>query len=155
MPVALEPATDDDVATYLIDAAESYRVNLEAAGVPASIASTTAADTFARDFPGGRAAPGHLVFRIEDEGFNAGLLWIGPQSAEQPQHWWVFDIIVAEARRGRGLGRQVMVLAEQVALRHGAVDLGLNVFGHNAVAVGLYQSLGYEMTSMRMRKALP
>ncbi len=47
-----------------------------------------------------------------------------------------------------------MLLAEIEARTRGAVELGLNVFAHNTVAVNLSQSLGYEMTSMRMRKRL-
>ena len=85
---------------------------------------------------------------------TAGLLWIGPQSTEQPDRWWVWDIVISKAFRGQGLGRQVMLLAEIEARARGAVELGLNVFAHNTVAVNLSQSLGYEMTSMRMQKRL-
>ena len=82
------------------------------------------------------------------------MRWIGPQSTEQPDRWWVWDIVISKAFRGQGLGRQVMLLAEIEARARGAVELGLNVFAHNTVAVNLYQSLGYEMTSMRMHKRL-
>ena len=154
MNASLVPATDADVAEYLIDARESYCANLIAAGVPASVSTRTADETFSQSFPGGRPAAGHQVFRVEHGGEKAGLLWIGPQSTTEPQRWWVFDIVIARALRGQGLGRQAMLLAENEARSQGSVELGLNVFGHNTVAVALYQSLGYEMTSMRMRKPL-
>jgi ribosomal protein S18 acetylase RimI-like enzyme len=47
-----------------------------------------------------------------------------------------------------------MLLAEDEARKRGATELGLNVFGTNAVARHLYESLGYNPTSIRMAKKL-
>ena len=47
-----------------------------------------------------------------------------------------------------------MLLAEHQARAHGATQLGLNVFGHNTVARQLYDSMGYELTAINMRKQL-
>jgi ribosomal protein S18 acetylase RimI-like enzyme len=150
--VSLVPATDADVADHLIDARDSYFANLVEAGLPPSVAERTADEAFAQSFPGGRPAAGHRVFCAEHGGEKAGLLRIGPQSTEQPDRRWVWDIVISKAFRGQGLGRQVMLLAEIEARARGAVELGLNVFAHNTVAVNLYQSLGYEMTSSQHRR---
>ena len=101
--------------------------NLVEAGLPPSVAERTADEAFAQSFPGGRPAAGHRVFCAEHGGEKAGLLWIGPQSNEQPDSWWVWDIVISKAFRGQGLGRQVMLLAEIEARARGAVELGLNV----------------------------
>jgi ribosomal protein S18 acetylase RimI-like enzyme len=61
---------------------------------------------------------------------------------------------VEEEFRGQGYGRQAMLLAETLAREEGALTLGLNVFGHNQVARGLYSSLGYHETAVQMRKTL-
>jgi ribosomal protein S18 acetylase RimI-like enzyme len=105
-------------------------------------------------FPGGRPAPGQLVFTIVDDGAVVGSLWIGPHTPQKGQAFWVWNIEIAEAHRGRGLGRGAMLLAEEVARDHGATELGLNVFGPNRVARHLYESLGYETTAVQMRKPL-
>lgn len=47
-----------------------------------------------------------------------------------------------------------MILAEGYARAHGGQTLGLNVFRFNNAARGLYESLGYETTSIKMRKTL-
>ena len=47
-----------------------------------------------------------------------------------------------------------MELAEAEARRNGLHALGLNVYGHNAVARALYSSLGYNEIAVRMRKTL-
>jgi len=66
----------------------------------------------------------------------------------------VMDIEIREEFRRRGYGRATMLLAEEAARNHGATYLGLNVFGHNPNARALYESLGYESQSIRMRKPL-
>jgi ribosomal protein S18 acetylase RimI-like enzyme len=56
--------------------------------------------------------------------------------------------------RGRGLGRRVIELVEVEVGRLGGTTLGLSVFGTNTRTRRLYESLGYEPTSIRMRKQL-
>jgi ribosomal protein S18 acetylase RimI-like enzyme len=47
-----------------------------------------------------------------------------------------------------------MLLAEELARSHGATTIGLNVFGQNHIARGLYTSLGYREQAVQMRKPL-
>ena len=61
---------------------------------------------------------------------------------------------VDEEFRGRGYGRQTMLLAEGEAAARGMTSVGLNVLGNNTVALGLYNSLGYQMTAQQMKKVL-
>jgi ribosomal protein S18 acetylase RimI-like enzyme len=83
-----------------------------------------------------------------------GSLWIGPYPDDRADDVWVWSVALDEEHRGRGLGRAAMLLAEEEARRRGAAEIGLNVFGFNDVALGLYRSLGYETTSVQMRKIL-
>lgn len=105
-------------------------------------------------FPGDQPAPGQLAFRLLDDEQPVGTLWIGPIPDSDPGHWWVWSIEIEEPFRGRGLGRAAMEVAEAQARRAGATKLGLNVFAANAVARGLYESLGYETTQLQMSKPL-
>ena len=86
-------------------------------------------------------------------GRKIGHLWLGPAGGD-PERWWVWDVMVDEEFRGRGYGRRAMLHAEELARENGASTLGLNVFGHNAVARKLYSTLGYGETSVQMRKEL-
>ncbi len=47
-----------------------------------------------------------------------------------------------------------MSLAEDEARVRGATELGLNVFGHNPIAMRLYESMGYTTTATIMRRIL-
>jgi len=68
--------------------------------------------------------------------------------------WWLYDIEVDERRRGQGLGRAALLLAEDVVRGGGGRELGLNVFANNTVARRLYDSLGYAPVSTTMLERL-
>ena len=71
-----------------------------------------------------------------------------------PGTWFVFDVEIDEAHRGRGLGREAMRLAEEWTRARGGTRVGLNVFGPNTVARTLYDSLGYRVMAIAMYKDL-
>jgi ribosomal protein S18 acetylase RimI-like enzyme len=96
-----------------------------------------------------------MVFDVvDDAGTTVGYLWIGPDTSDDDGAWWIWDILIDADKRGRGLGRRTMALGEEYARTQGAHTLGLSVFGFNTGARGLYESLGYETTSVKMRKRL-
>ncbi|WP_241987065.1 GNAT family N-acetyltransferase [Cryobacterium sp. Sr3] len=109
----------------------------------------------ARSFPEGTQSPGNEVFHVMNEvGAAVGYLWIGQDVTTDPGAWWVWDVFINADQRGQGHGRTTMLLGEEYARSHGAHSLGLSVFGFNTGARGLYDSLGYETTSVKMLKKL-
>jgi ribosomal protein S18 acetylase RimI-like enzyme len=80
-----------------------------------------------------------------------GLVWVGAAPAGR-SGWWIYDIEVVPAQRGRGYGRALLEAAEREAQLRGAESIGLNVFGGNDAARGLYESSGYEVAATHMRK---
>jgi ribosomal protein S18 acetylase RimI-like enzyme len=135
------------LAGYAEDVARSRSIPLEEA-------QRVAREGHDRFLPDGLATAGvHLVIGEDDAGERVGILWIGP-NPDGVGPAWVFDIEVEESRRGEGWGRKLMLEAERLARDDGHAELGLNVFGSNAVARGLYESLGYEPTAIQMRKGL-
>jgi ribosomal protein S18 acetylase RimI-like enzyme len=132
-----------------------YIDELVAAGRTREDAVRHAAKGIEPSFPGGSPAPGHAVFNVlDDAGAAVGYLWIGPDTSDDPAAWWVWDIAIDADQRGHGYGRAAMVLGEEYARHQGATTLGLNVFGTNTVARGLYEALGYQTTALQMRKPL-
>jgi ribosomal protein S18 acetylase RimI-like enzyme len=105
-------------------------------------------------FPNGVPAPGHHLFRVEDDGQTVGSLWLGPESPDTPRSCWIWDITIDESHRRRGIGTAAMMLAEEEARLVGATHLGLNVFGQNTIARHLYERLGYSIVSLRMSKPI-
>jgi ribosomal protein S18 acetylase RimI-like enzyme len=109
----------------------------------------------ARSFPDGAQSPGNEVFHVMNEaGAAVGYLWIGQDVSADPGAWWVWDVVINPDQRGQGFGRAAMLRGEEYARSQGAHSLGLSVFGFNTGARGLYTSLGYETTSVKMLKTL-
>jgi GNAT superfamily N-acetyltransferase len=110
-----------------------------------------------RLLPAGLDTPGVLLMAAETpEGHPVGHLWLALQ--REPGTGgdaWIFDIEIVPERRGQGYGRALLAAAEELAAHHGAAGLGLNVFGSNQVARNLYESAGYQVSSLQMRKELP
>ena len=97
--------------------------------------------------PDGLATPGISISVLVHGGDAVGHLWVAPREVRPGERVpYVYDVTVAEGRRGNGYGRALMLLAERVALEAGDTRLGLHVFADNIPAVRLYESLGYGTT---------
>jgi ribosomal protein S18 acetylase RimI-like enzyme len=154
MTVRVHPLQPSELAGFIARSNAEYRRERIDAGDSPEYADERVRESNEQYFPGGRPASGHLVLRVLADDEPVGVLWLGPFAPAHPHDWWVFDVEIDEAHRGRGYGRAAMRLAEERARAHGAVKLGLNVFGHNTVARGLYESLGYGTTAITMAKTL-
>jgi ribosomal protein S18 acetylase RimI-like enzyme len=115
-------------------------------------ATAKAAHDFATTLSQGVATAGHSLSFITDgaTGTPIGRLWLG----ERPPVLFVYAVWLDEAVRGRGLGRQAMLLVEQEARRRGLARIELNVFAGNERARRLYRSLGYGEVAVYMSKPL-
>lgn len=132
-----------------------YEADLVATGVPQEDARRQASQSIDAAFADRTPTLDNAVFDIvDDHGAIIGYLWVGRDHSEDPSLWWVWDIVVDASSRGQGIGRKAMQLAEEYARSQGATTLGLSVFGFNTAARRLYESLGYETTSVKMRKRL-
>jgi GNAT superfamily N-acetyltransferase len=157
MTATLRPVPPERMPAWIQRSADEYARDLVSLGRSAADAQRVAEAGMAESFPGGRPRPGHAVLDVLDNaGEPVGYLWIGPETDEQSggDAWWVWDVLIDERRRGEGLGRAAMLLAEEYAAVHGARTLGLSVFGFNSAARRLYESLGYRTTSVKMAKRL-
>ena len=64
---------------------------------------------------------------------------------------WVYYLAVDESQRGTGLGKEMMVAAENWLREHGAVKVQLMVRSTNEAVLGFYQHLGYEDADVQVR----
>lgn len=62
--------------------------------------------------------------------------------------------MIFEQYQGQGYGKKAMKEAEIIAKQLGMNKIGLNVFGHNKIARGLYEKMGYEITNITMAKTI-
>ena len=152
-PARLRPMTASEYDAWEQAAIAEYAVELaESGGVDAATAAVSAWEQHRDLLPDGEATVGMVLRHVlDDHGEAVGVLWLGPHP-RRAGAGFVYDVEIDEARRGGGLGRRAMLAAEALALEQGWDALGLNVFGPNARARRLYDSLGYGVVSTTMLK---
>jgi GNAT superfamily N-acetyltransferase len=97
------------------------------------------------------ATPGVLLLVAENAGAGAvGAAWVALDRVTA----WLVEIDIHPEHRGKGYGRALLAAVERESARRGATALGLNVFGPNAAARRLYETSGYQITALQMRKEL-
>ncbi len=156
MPVRLRPVDDDEVASFVAAARDGYTLSMvNDAGMEEEEARAKAERDFALLVREGSPVAGQQLFIIEETetSEHVGRVWLGEPLPGQPIGF-LYDIEIEGRFRGRGLGREAMLLVEQEARRRGFVEIRLNVFGGNETARSLYRSLGYAEFAIGMRKRL-
>lgn len=158
MSIELRFMSHELLGLWIQRVSREYEQSRLKAGDPTDVARDKARASMETSFPNGVPAPGHLVYDVitnepDTSAKVVGYLWIAP-TRESSTDWWVFDIEIDEPHRSNGFGRAAMQLAEKAAADHGAATIGLNVFGYNTTARKLYESLGYQTTSVQMRKSV-
>ncbi len=115
-----------------------------------------AQESYARLLPNGLETPNQLLYSVFDKSSGAaiGILWMAKKINGQKPYTFVYDVELTPENRGKGLGKELMQLVENETRNLGCVSIGLNVFGHNAAAVALYEKSGFETTSRMMKKDL-
>ncbi len=104
--------------------------------------------------PQGLQTENHYLYTLYDGDDAVGMVWLRVDPDRPIKSGFVFDLYVEERFRGRGYGKQAMMLIEQKARAMGLKSLGLHVFASNQVARKLYENVGYEVSSLNMIKML-
>ncbi len=153
--VTLRPMDDDGYERFLDRSVREYAEDKVRSGeYAADVAVQRSAAEFGKLLPEGLATPDTLLFTaLNTDGVDVGVLWLALPSGSR-RTAFVFELWVGPEYRGRGYGRAIMLAGEQELAARGVGELGLNVFGHNPVAIGLYESLGYRVTTQQMSKQI-
>jgi ribosomal protein S18 acetylase RimI-like enzyme len=157
MGARLRPVRESELPEFIRKAREGYAEQIERhAYTPREEARAKAEADIAALLPDGRVPQGHYAFVIEDEstGEAVGRLWFAERARGAETVAWIYEISIDEHARGRGLGRDAMLLLEDEVRRRGWPAIALNVFGGNEPARSLYRSLGYAEVSVWMSKEL-
>ncbi|MCX5379378.1 GNAT family N-acetyltransferase [Streptomyces sp. NBC_00091] len=144
------PMTPAEYEAWDVRAREDYAADWTARGMPAEAARAKSQADHDAQLPQGLATPGATFAVLEAAGVPVGHVWLAPAG----QGAYVYDVAVAEEHRGRGYGRDLMLLAEREAIAGGHRVLALHVFTANTPALRLYESLGYRPTDLNYAKEL-
>jgi ribosomal protein S18 acetylase RimI-like enzyme len=146
--------TDEQYRDYRDTAEDGYAKQIAESGLMAwPDAVQKASDDFARMLPDGLATTDNHLWTAYDDA-EVGILWLRIEARSDGRRAFVGDVSVRENVRRRGYGEAIMTAAEALSRDLGATTIALNVFGNNVGARALYEGLGYETTSVQMRKRL-
>jgi GNAT superfamily N-acetyltransferase len=147
--VALRPLRRDEYAAWdAMHRAEYQRGLVEFAGMAPDAAQEKVARDVAAVLPEGPDTPDVWLWAVEADGRPVGTIFLGRRGVDL----WLYDITIDAEERGRGFGRAAMLALEDAVRALGHDNVALNVWGGNAVARGLYRSLGWVEESVHMRK---
>jgi GNAT superfamily N-acetyltransferase len=96
---------------------------------------------------GRRADNDDFIAELGGPGTAVGLASVGPHG-----DWgvaWLSKVFVARGARGQGIGRALVVAAEDAARSRGYTRMGLRTRTVFREAIALYESLGYAATHDR------
>jgi ribosomal protein S18 acetylase RimI-like enzyme len=152
--VELIPMSDDAYLKWRDHSVREYAAeNVKSGRWTSEEALSKAESQFQQLLPDGPATTGQFLWTIRDAASaDVGILWVGTE--QRPGHAFIYDIEIADERRGEGLGTAAMLALEEWARARGFATIGLHVFGHNVGAWQLYKRLGYTETNIQMEKRL-
>jgi ribosomal protein S18 acetylase RimI-like enzyme len=157
VPLDLRPLRDDEFDAWVEHGKAEYaRDMIVNAGAPPDQAREKAESDWQTLLPQRVETFDQFIYAVEDEsGERVGSVWFARRET-QFEGWvaFVYAIEIDEQSRGRGFGREAMLLLEDEARARALDRISLNVFGGNEVARNLYRSLGYAESAVWMAKQL-
>lgn len=134
------------IAVLAIQFAEDYVENLDSS-------MQRAEEKFSTYLPLGLQTPGHYFYLLKNEqSVSNGYLWFGEQEEHLRKKIFIFDILVEEKFRGKGLGKWMLNWLEIETKKKDLHEISLHVLGYNQIARELYESMGFEATNIYMSK---
>ncbi|MBK9925609.1 MAG: GNAT family N-acetyltransferase [Anaerolineales bacterium] len=151
----LIPMTPTEFDAFLDVAIPEYAAdNVDAGYWNESEALEKSRNEFERLLPQGVQSENHYLYTINDGDNMVGVIWLRANVDRPTKNGFIFSLRIDEKFRGKGYGKQAMLLIEEKARKLGLKSIGLHVFAVNTVARKLYESVGYDVSSLNMNKKL-
>jgi ribosomal protein S18 acetylase RimI-like enzyme len=153
--VRLEPMNDDQFAEYVDLVRQQEAQGRAHAMISPPQEAQQAADELAATMLANRTDDAHrFLVGVGDSGSVVGRLWFKLEERPDGLHSVGYDFSVNEELRGAGYGRAMLAAMRRFHLDHGARSMSFIVYGYNTRAKKLYESIGYEVTQVQLRKKL-
>lgn len=145
----------DQFRAYRDIAERTFAENIVKSGtMPEREAYQKATQDFDSLLPQGIDTADHEFWTALDADVEVGMLWLAFTEKSDGLHAFGYDFLVTSDLRRQGYGRAIMAAAEEVCRERGVVEVGLSVFGFNSGAQALYEQMGFEVTTVQMRRRI-
>ncbi|MCY9549994.1 GNAT family N-acetyltransferase [Lysinibacillus xylanilyticus] len=153
--ITLHPMNQEEFKRYISYAIEDYAKDKIACGNwSEDEAIDLSRESFERLLPKDEKTENNHLLSIFHNDILVGMIWISQKAPTNPSEGFIYDFVIFEQYQGQGYGKKAMKEAEIIAKELGMNKIGLNVFGHNKIARGLYEKMGYEITNITMAKTI-
>jgi len=156
--VDLRPLCEAGYEAYLKAAIAGYaEEKVKAGNWTAAEAPERARANYEQLLPQGTSTPNNTLLTIFEPatGREIGIVWYAiAQDGRAETDAFLYDFELVPEVRGKGFGRAALVALDVRLRGQGITSLALHVFGHNTVARALYETSGFEVTNLNMRKRL-
>ncbi|GGA29316.1 GNAT family N-acetyltransferase [Psychrobacillus lasiicapitis] len=150
--VKLVLMNSEEYQKYITSAIKSYAIEKVLSGNWNQEESIRKAEEeYTRLLPIGEKTESNYLYTILNDDKAIGVLWLARKSEKEG---FIYDISILEQYQGFGYAKETMTQIEIVGKELGMNKIGLHVFGHNKVARGLYEKLGYQTTNVLMEKEI-
>jgi len=141
--ITVRPMVDAEYDAWLAADIEGYAADVSGSGLlPYAEAREMSTKAYEAMLPDRLATSGYTWWCLDTDTDRAvAAIWLKHTFA--PDMSYVYSVETRPEQRGRGYGRAAMLAGEWATAQAGHQHLGLNVFGHNTIAIRLYDSLGY------------
>ncbi|HVF24423.1 MAG TPA: GNAT family N-acetyltransferase [Anaerolineales bacterium] len=154
MPTLI-PMTQPEYEAFVERAIPEYAAdNVRAGYWSESEALEKSREGYEKLLPNGLQTENQFLYTLYDASQAVGMIWIRADLQSPVKNGFIFELHVDEKFRGKGYGKQAMLLIEEKARELGLKSLGLHVFAVNNIARNSYESVGYEVSSLNMAKKL-
>ena len=104
--------------------------------------------------PNGLDTPQNHLFGLREtvDGPLIGVLWFAVRQRAADRIGYVYEIVIHPPFQRQGHARRAFLALEDKVREMGLSGIALHVFGHNAGARALYESLGYQASNITMFK---
>ena len=151
------PFTELDFHAWLTQAIPAFALtNVEDGRWTLAESIEKSREAHAALLPQGRQTLGQFFVRLQDadSGEEVGTLWWAEAQKAGVLEAYVYNVEIEEHARRRGYAQAAFLELERVVRERGVHHVSLHVFGHNHGARRLYEALGFEPTSITLRKIL-
>lgn len=153
--ITLQTMNQEEFKQYISYAIEDYaKDKITSGNWSEDEAIDLSRKSFERLLPKDEKTENNHLLSIFHNDILVGMIWISQKAPTNPSEGFIYDFVIFEQYQGQGYGKKAMKEAEIIAKELGMNKIGLNVFGHNKIARGLYEKMGYEITNITMAKTI-
>lgn len=145
--------TEDMYSDYIEQSITQFaEESVRAGNLDKTQALKKAEDQFSKLLPDGLNTENHQLLSIFHNNRHIGMLWLHIKWTHLGKEAFIYDFLINEDFRGKGMGKKSMSALDTYAHKVGLKKISLHVFAHNQRAVHLYQKMGYEFTNHHMAR---